>query len=319
MNFTRTIHNNKDLSQITIFKNHKYNISPQLRGGLGNQLFQIASLYSYAYDMGINIVIEVTELPGVGHKTTYQGQTGNMLPVKISDIFPNINSVDGPKYYWKQYICQEKDSHKFIPLKDYVPKNADKIKVIGTFMSHYYFNSNREKILDLFSFSPKINEYILNKYSKLLNIENSISVHVRRGDYIKRIKYGDKRFCLLGIDYYKKAFDIFNNMKDIKYIFFKEDEESKKYIETELVPLLNGSYIIIDYESSPVDLALMSLCKNNIIANSTFSFWGAYLNRNKAKIVVAPSEWKNGGDEKTLKHRVLPEWTIIKCECITDL
>jgi len=318
MNHNRTLKN--DYNIISIQKNHKYNISPQLRGGLGNNLFQIAAIYSFAFDKKLNIVVEDIIIPGTGHRATYQGKVESMLPIRISDIFPNINSVNGPTYYWNNYICQEKNPNKFVPLSEYLPRYIDKVKMIGSFMSHYYFDHNQEKIQDLFSFSPKIDQYIKNKYNKILSQENTISVHIRRGDYIRNIKKGNDNFCLLDTNYYKKAFDIFNQ-KDITplYVFFKEDDESKKWIEKELLPFIKGEYIIVENESAPVDLCLMSRCKNNIIANSTFSFWGAYLNRNKDKKVVAPSAWKKESDGMTLENRVLPSWTIVECECITTL
>ena len=318
MDYTRKLNKN-DYNIISIKKNHEYNISPQLRGGLGNNLFQIAAVYSFAYDNKLKIVVEDIIVPGIGHRATYQGKVESMIPIRISDIFPNINCVKGATYYWSTYICQETNLNKFVPMKDYVLiKYADKVKMIGTFMSHFYFNHNQEKIQDLFNFSPKIEQYIKNKYDKILSSDNTISVHIRRGDYISRIKKGDARFCLLDENYYKKAFDMFN--KDMPfYVFFKEDDESKIWIEKQLVPFIKGTYIILENEAAPVDLCLMSKCKNNIIANSTFSFWGAYLNRNNNKQVVAPSAWKKESDDTTLKNRVLPSWTIIECECITTL
>ena len=302
-----------DNNIIKIYKNHKYNISPVLSGGLGNNLFQIAAVYSYAWDMKLNIVVEDIMIPGVSHQKTYAGQT-NDLPLKVSEIFPNINSVNGPKYYWRKYECQEKEPGKFILLKDYLPKYMDKVKIVGAFVSSVFFDHNRDKIQDLLTFSPKITDYITNKYKDLFK-KKLVGVHIRRGDYIVMLtKSTSKKWCILDMNYYRKAFNEFKDM-DVTFVFFSEDSESKEWIHKNLITMVKN-HVIISNESGPVDLCLMSMCDHNIIANSTFSFWGAYLNKNKDKIVIVPSVWKKGDNMETMKIKVPTDWKIIECECI---
>lgn len=309
-----------DNNIIKIYKNHKYNISPVLSGGLGNNLFQIAAVYSYAWDMRLNVVVEDIIQPGIGHKNTYSGKSGN-LPLRIFEIFPNINCVDGPKYYWESYECQKKDDenpNKVIQLKDSLPKYVNKVKVIGRFISSAFFDHNRQKIMDLLTFSSKLSDYIFNKYKDTL-MSDTVSVHIRRGDFIKNIKRGNKRWCLLNTDYYMNAFNLFKDM-NVTYVFFSEDDESKDFIKNKLIPLIKHKYIIVQDESAPVDLCFMSMCTHNIIANSTFSIWGAYLNKNKTKIVAAPYVWKKEDNIESLsiKGRIPSDWKIIDCKCTFD-
>jgi len=292
---------------IKIYRNHKYNVSPVLKGGIGNNLFQIATVYSYAWDTKKQIIIEDIFIPGFGHQSTYAG-TNKDLPTRICDIFPNINCVKGATYYWEYFECQGKDN------------DPNKIKhLIGRFISTHYFDHNRDKIIELLKFSPKLLDYIKNKYKFILDKE-TVSVHIRRGDFLKSIKNGKKHWCLLNTDYYENAFKIFQN-KNCEYVFFAEDEESRNWIKNKLVPLISKSkYTIIQGESAPSDLCFMSLCKHNIIANSTFSIWGAYLNTYKDRIILAPSVWKKDDniDSMSIKYRVPYNWTIIDCACRFD-
>lgn len=314
--------NNNDI--IKLKRNHNYDISPVLRGGIGNNLFQIATVYSFAIDKKIKFIFEDIYIPGIiSHKDTYLGNINEKLPFMISDIFPNIHSVKGPTYYWPRYECQEKntiDPDKIVTLEEFLPKRFTKTKILGSFSSPLFFDHNRDKIIKLLSFSSDIINYINKKYNDLLK-KNTVGVHIRRADYLKRIKRGDFRFCLLGVDYYSQAFKYFD--ENVTYVFFKEDEESVEWIKKNLTPLIKN-YIIINNEPAPVDLCLMSLCSNNIIANSTFSFWGAYLNTNKNRIIVSPSAWKGSTKYKkgtsptkeSVKNKVCADWKIVECECI---
>ena len=179
-------------------------------------------------------------------------------------------------------------------------------------MSAAFFDHNRNKIIDYLTFSPKIVSYIENKYKNILT-KNTVAVHIRRGDYIRLIKENrKKKWCLLGKDYYMEAFKKFD--KSYTFVFFKEDDESGQWIKSNLVDMVED-YVIIENEPSPVDMCFMSMCKNNIIANSTFSYWGAYLNKNQNKKVIAPSSWKIGDIEGSMKRRAPSDWIIVDCEC----
>ena len=154
------------------------------------------------------------------------------------------------------------------------------------FWSNYsaeeYFQSSTDIIKKSFVFKKKLdksNQELLNKIKSC----NSVSIHVRHGDYEK---YG---FSILPIDYYKKAISMIDDMVDQpKYFIFSDDKE---YIEKafnfldDVVIVTNNSN-----ENSYKDMQLMSECKHNIIANSGFSFWSAWLNNNPEKIVIAPKK-----------------------------
>ncbi|WP_196602999.1 alpha-1,2-fucosyltransferase [Pectinatus frisingensis] len=150
----------------------------------------------------------------------------------------------------------------------------------GYWQDERYFYCVRKKIMDEFSFNKNI--YLKNK--ELINqlaLENSIGVHIRRGDYV------NTGFDITRIDYYKKAIEfISNKTKKPIFYFFSDDVGyvKKKFDFISNKKIITGNTGVNSY----IDMFLMSKCRHNIIANSSFSYWGAYLNKNINKIVVAP-------------------------------
>lgn len=145
-----------------------------------------------------------------------------------------------------------------------------------------------ENTIDLFKFNEDEIDSINKKHLSEISKYNSVSVHIRRGDYINNASvYGN--ICTK--DYYEKAINYFNERFDNNlFVFFSDDMAWVK----ENFNLTNALYIDNNKENkSYIDMYLMSKCNHNIIANSTFSWWGAYLNKNNNKTVVMPSKWYN--------------------------
>jgi hypothetical protein len=160
-----------------------------------------------------------------------------------------------------------------------IPDIKSDVKLIGYFQSEKYFINYRKEILELFNIDNESKKFINEKYSKILNLDNC-SLHVRRGDFINLQNY----HVLQTVDYYKKSIEIMGN--DKFYVIFSDDikwcKENLNFIKNKI--FISGNH---DY----IDLYLMSLCKNNIMANSTFSWWGAWMNNNPNKKVIIPSKW----------------------------
>lgn len=162
----------------------------------------------------------------------------------------------------------------------------------GYWQSYQYFDSYRDVILKEFTF-PKISmedklNFELNE--RLKNEENSVGIHIRRGDYLKNWKYRG----LCGIYYYQKAIAyILEHIKSPKFFLFSDDID---WVKENISPLLKGydvTFVNWNHSiNSYKDMQLMAMCKNLIIANSSFSWWAAYLNQNNP-IVVAPEKWIN--------------------------
>lgn len=234
-------------------------VSSFLMGGLGNYLFQIAAGYSKSIDLGEKFVINPNNIQVV-HKpiTNY---TNNIL--KNITFDSNFNAT---QVYYEPHF-------HFSPIPDFMLPTY----IHGYFQSEKYFNHNREKILELFLCNKVINE-LKKKYSDKLN--NSCSIHIRRGDYLNLSDHHPVQEII----YYTEAISIMG--KDKTFFIFSDDinwcKKNFNFLDN-VVYCENNE----DFE----DLYLMSLCENNIIANSSFSWWGSWLNKNINKKVISPKKW----------------------------
>lgn len=242
-------------------------VTSELMGGLGNQMFQMSAAISLAIDNNDDFCFDIYK-----HRIGLQGRNA----VSYEDnVFKKINSGNvGLCSLYKEPIF----NYSRIP---YV-KN---IKLIGYFQSEKYFSHNKETILDIFSpEKDKIVYYksIIDSFSGGLK---TVSLHVRRGDYI----YFSNIHPVIDEQYIKSSLCNFNNHT---IIVFSDDMswcfQNIKNNENNIVFI---SEKFLDYE----EMYLMSSCDHNIISNSTFSWWGSYLNRNANKKIVAPKKWFGSG------------------------
>lgn len=152
---------------------------------------------------------------------------------------------------------------------------------LGAFANYAYFCNYPDLIKDLYVFPPMFEKH--NKeYAKEITSCNSVSIHIRRGDYLA------SGANIVPLEYYNKAIGLLESkIEDIHFFVFSDDRDYAKKIFSK-----DDKFTIVDgntKEKSYRDMQLMSMCKHNIITNSTFSFWAAYLNDNKNKIVVGPN------------------------------
>ena len=236
------------------------NISANLMGGLGNYLFQIATAYAY----GLNN----EKQPLFNTETTVR------VHKDINEYKDNILR----NIYWG------KPNNNHVKYNEYgfeyskIPKIKGSVVLNGHFQSEKYFKEFKYEIINLFSPTKHIIDNIENNFGDLLN-GNTCSIHVRRGDYLKLLDHHP--VCSMG--YYNEAIKLMPN--DTTFLIFSDDTDWCKE------NFVGDNFKIIEGFNDINDLYLMSKCKNNIIANSSFSWWGAWLNNNKGKTVIAPNKW----------------------------
>lgn len=237
-------------------------VTPRLKGGLGNYLFQISAALSVSIRDNKEFIINLSDI-SVIHSP---------IDVYTSNIFRKLKFVDNIEDFYTHEPIQP-ISYSEIPPVD------QNIKLDGYYQNDKYFKHLRNEILDLFSIDEITKDYLFTKYSDILNGE-TCSLHVRRGDYVSKSDF----HTLQSIDYYKKSISIVG--EDLHYLIFSDDIE---WCKEHLSFIKNKTYINgnIDYQ----DLYLMSMCTHNIIANSSFSWWGAWMNKNNNKKVIYPSKW----------------------------
>jgi hypothetical protein len=259
-----------------------------LMGGLGNQLFQIFTVISYAIKWKHMFkFISAEELDfGSTKRKTYWKTFLFKLSGFLMDQYPNFDVV-----------CSESGfQFKELQYEHLKYNNNVNIMLSGYFQSYKYFQENLDIICRMLNIPEKrldILEEVVDKYHSIHFLEKSISMHFRLGDYKNLPEYHP----IMTPEYYKKSLQYITNQLDYtpNVLYFCEDEDLESVNET--IQLLKNDFPTIEFErgTNTLDdwqqMLLMSCCNHNIIANSSFSWWGAYLNVNPTKIVCYPSVW----------------------------
>ena len=275
-------------------------------GGLGNQMFQYAFAYVLAQKIGAKVVLDFSWFEAV---KTYTNVTPRSFELDVFNVEYDIASKDDlekvvysnsrpfiQKSLWKLFKIE-----KYKPVKNvFVQRNAhefnsnlfelsDFVYYEGYFQNEKYFKNVREDLLRCFSSNIPLDEKNQAFLDKILDT-NSVSIHVRRGDYVT-LECAKKFHGTCPLEYYENAIKyIERNVKDPHFFLFSDDIE---WVVKNLK--IEHPFTVVDFNQGKgwLDMNLIKHCKHNIIANSSFSWWGAWLNENNDKIVVAPQRWNN--------------------------
>lgn len=233
-----------------------------LAGGLGNMMFEIAAIE----DMGRRS----------GFETCYP-QLYERLALLIRTADHSSNAMEYlnifKNFKWDKHLDKYLtfDYSYSIPHKYVNIEVRDSSLYTGYFQCERYFN--REETLKLFEPADFITE-ILDSF----NWNNTCSIHVRHGDYVGRY---NGIYHIPSIEYYKAAME---EVKAERYLIFSDDLPW-------CTEVFKGDQFMFHSDRDYVELFMMSRCRHNIIANSSFSWWGSYLNQNPGKKVIAPHSW----------------------------
>jgi len=256
-------------------------ITTKLMGGLGNYLFQIAAAYSISIRDHKEFICDISDEIIV--HTPYLSYKNNIFrKLKLSDHPLSCQIYKEPFFHFSE-----------------IPKVNNSIKLDGYFQSEKYFENLKNEIKNLFEISEIDKNYLIQKYNRELNFD-TVSLHVRRGNYINLSSYHENQT----IEYYNKAISYLG--QNYHFLIFSDDIE---WCKQNFQSLKNKTFVEgnLDYQ----DLYLMSMCNNNIIANSTFSWWGAWMNNNTNK-VIAPSKWFGPGlSHNNTKDLYCDNWIIL--------
>lgn len=276
----------------------------KLIGGLGNQLFQYSLGRSLSIKNNDLLKLDLSDFTkdnprsyGLGYFNILENFATEEDVNKIKKT-GFLKIVDNFKPYYKRSVIKYK-GYDFDP---------NILKLSGNFYLDGYWQSEKyfKDIGSIIRKEITLKEPLADKYANLINNiknTNSISIHIRRGDYVASKKFS-KVYKLLDEKYYQKAVGLVaEKINDPQFFIFSDDIDWVKQNLNIPYPkiFVSGENEIKDYE----ELVLMSLCKHNIIANSSFSWWGAWLNQNTSKIVISPDKWFN--DETNNAKNLIPE------------
>jgi hypothetical protein len=267
-------------------------------GGLGNQMFQYAAGKAASMQKGVAYKLDISSFETYDlHRGFELGKVFN-CSIAVSDRqdIKNILGWQGhgkvrqaltrPKmrFLGKRELVIEPHFH-YWPSFNEIPDNAC---LYGYWQSEKYFQHIAEELRHDFTFKEPLNEENAEIEKKIRTV-NSVSLHIRRGDYVNDSKTA-KVLSLCSLEYYFSAVKSLSEKVNSPHFFiFSDDIE---WAKSHLKINFPCDYISNNEgDKSYIDMRLMSLCQHNIIANSSFSWWGAWLNNNKDKIVIAPGKW----------------------------
>ncbi len=304
----------------------------KLIGGLGNQMFCYAFGKAMALEKKTELYIDKSwvdqmekeksiSLFGMDYfETNYSIR--NAKTNRLFNIFDN-------KYIWKIYrkiymifLDTEKSSilveKKFNFHKEIFSNKYKNIYLKeGYWQSYKYFEKYSNHIRKEFTF--KKNVYLENKVlaDEILGLEDTVSIHIRRGDYIKNPSLNQIYGGICTKEYYLRAIEILNSelKQPIFYVFSDDLDWAKELFKNHKnIRYVDNNSLDVKEEighqdKGYCDMYLMTLCKHNIIANSSFSWWAAWLNPNPNKIVIAPKKWFN--DDRNTEDLIPKEWVRV--------
>ena len=261
----------------------------RIQGGLGNQLFQYA-LYENFRARGIKAKVDLMDYFSGKEKRPYElkklGLSPEIMdPGKLHQYYADNQRIS-------DRVCRHtlgRNKYRKEKNYDYEPWVSDTQDgyLSGYWQNEKYFVETAAALRDKIRFRQADAETVL-RYRDKMQAGNSVSIHIRLGDYEDTSGlYGG----ICTVDYYKKAIDYMRGKVDnpVFYVFSDTPGRVKEVLDDCEYELVTGN----QGKQSYLDMYLMSLCRHHIIANSTFGWWGAWLDGREDKIVVTPSRWNN--------------------------
>jgi len=288
-------------------------VSCYLMGGLGNQLFQIFATISYGIDAGRVIVFPFAQVLTTGtHRPTYWN---NFLKSLLSFTTNNpTNKITNDSVYSFPMLKETGFSYK----KLIHATNNPEIILHGYFQSYKYFKHNQATLFSILHLDQWHIDIRREHFSGDNAVGINVSMHFRIGDY-QHIQHAHP---VLPYQYYDNAIREIRGrvgQTSLRILYFCEAQD-RQIVETVIAKLKTKYEDIkfVNVDSTIPDwkqMLMMSCCHHNIIANSTFSWWGAYLNRNPEKVVCYPNKWFGPAlTNNSTDDLFPPEWCKISCD-----
>jgi hypothetical protein len=270
----------------------------KLIGGLGNQMFQYSFGSILEKEFGIEVLYDISFFQNKLEQKGIKTRDLDILnfPVNLKAISQNeLNFFIGKGKFINLLRCIKgrpiiiDEFNTEIDFKLFI-NNSKSVYLLGYFQLFEFYKDHLVFLQNLYS--VKCEDVLKdNELLQILKHKETLSIHIRRTDYVTD-EITKKKYCELKSDYYGSALEYLKERTQIDHIFvFSDDILFAKSLMEELKV---NNFTIISFNqgvNSWKDLVLMSNCTNNIIANSTFSFWGALLNRNSEKMVICPKYW----------------------------
>lgn len=283
----------------------------KLNGGLGNQMFQWALARMIQETTGMDVELDMSYF-SKNYARPYQLDIFSFEPDFVEDLWTKIRLgiiwAFRKLLRWETFLGFTVFSEKSFNFDTSIHRIKPNTFIEGFFQSEMYFKCIEERIRNDFRFASLPDDQN-RKAINMITEGPSIAIHVRRGDYVEKQRYQDS-YAVCSPEYYKSAVEYIAKSCPNPTLFVFSDDI--KWAKRNLKLPYECVYISHNTgKKNYEDMRLMSLCTHNVIANSTFSWWAAWLNSNPDKIVVAPKRWFN--DDKIVQTDIIPkEWIRIE-------
>lgn len=248
-------------------------------GLFANQMFQLATLIGVSEKTGYELKIPI-------ENTNHDfGQFFDLAKNRTKYIHMEMQECfEVPETYFtsrEEVMKNVKHQYKepFFNFDKNIFDIQDGTDINGFFQTDKYFRHAESKVREVFTFKKEIREKAQTEIDKIRDGVPLVSIHVRRGDYV----FNSGNHTVIDLDFYSDAITKFFSDKPYQFVIFSDDTTWCK-------EAFDGGYVV-DINDARTEMCMMSMCDHHIIGNSTFSWWGAWLNPNPKKIVVAPSQW----------------------------
>ncbi|MEI6528802.1 MAG: alpha-1,2-fucosyltransferase [Candidatus Falkowbacteria bacterium] len=280
-------------------------ISVKVSGGLGNQMFQYAIGRNLAEKNNTQLKLDITALLNSLPKKDFSFREFGLdvfqvkykfnicsrlaLATGLKNIFFIMNKVGLIFRNKIRPIIVEKGQFNF---EEKVLDLKDELYLDGYWQNERYFLEISDIIRQEFLLKNSLDGWASN-WQKQINSVNSVAIHIRRGDYVN---LGLSEIC--GLDYYERAIELIKSkIENPEFFIFSDDPKwASDNFSGDNIHIVSS----IENKSAAIEMYLMSACAHQIIANSSFSWWGAWLNKNINKIVIAPSKWTIGTENSPI-------------------
>lgn len=276
-----------------------YPIAVHIRGGLGNQLFQIFTGINYAIEHGTSIKFSYNNIVSLD---PYRISYWSTFLKSIAYLTTTFDINRYKRYFEKEF--------EYIN----IPIFKEEICLYGYFQSYKYFEKHFDTICKMIKLQEQKDQVKLEFKDLFETSRETISLHFRLGDYVKLQQY----HSVLPLIYYKNVLSQFDKTNQYRILYFCEAADNNTVQES--IKILQEEYPNMEFVKVPdsiedyKQMLIMANCNYNIIANSSFSWWGAYFNT-KSKCVFYPSRWFGPSNSHLNTKDMCPSsWKIISAE-----
>ncbi len=284
-------------------------ITVSLMGGLGNQMFQYAAGKALAERHGVPLVLDLSGFRATNPRNTPRPFLLDRLAVPEAVASAQCQGVERPKENFSR--ARWKTRFDRLLGKAGLPKLAtsrseyrephfhydpafealgSQMALFGYFQSERYFSSIAGRLRDWLAVREPLSGAAADMLRQIEASRLPVSIHIRRGDYLKSGTH--EVHGILGEPYYRQGLERLESVtgREAEFFVFSDDPEAAGQVLS-FVPASRLHHVRGDPERPWEDMALMARCRHHVIANSSFSWWGAWLNSSSEKIVIAPRAW----------------------------